>query len=395
LFSIFLLPYAFSYYITPGKAIIYFEPGEETTVSVRVVNDDGPTKNFELIPSARNKEISGNINNIVHIEEPKLLIEEGKSHTFLIDIKLPENLSYGTHELFVNVFGDNPGKGEMVSARKVLGFKIIIHSLYPGKYVDVVLLEPKSVNIGEVVVLKTSIGNLGTDDIDDVRAKVDIYNEEEYIESAYSLGSSLKSKERKEFVAHLATDSYEVGEYTARASAEYDGMTKNATLIHKFDVGDLRIDIINISSSKFENDKINKFDILVESVWNRPAETYAEIIVNDIDGNKKAEFKTQAVVVSGWGRTDIPAYFDVNNIENGNYTLNITLHYEKKTSGKVFPVEISEKGEAEIVDKMPFSPSTESLLIVGQGVIILVLIAVLLMVFLRRKRKKGISKEGK
>ena len=388
LISTILLPFVFSFSLTPGHRKIYFEPGLKTTVSFTVDNYDGSTKVFELVPSTKSSDVLEIIDQIVHIEEQNVIIEKGKKHSFSADIILPDNLSYGRHEIFINIFGNEPGGGGMIGVRTLLAFKVIVISRYPGIYVDGYLLGITAVNIGEVARLRTSVSNLGSEDIKSIRTKVDIYNGSKYIESVYSSETSLPSKTSNELVALLSTEDYPIGEYNAKAIIEYDGMVKNASRSRILRIGELFIDLVNISSRKFGNNKINKFDIIVESKWNRPADVYADVIVNDILGEEKAKFRTQSTTINGWEAGRVPAYFDVHNIENGKYKLKAVLNYEEKTTEKEFDIEIAESGEAEIVEEMPGMPKT-TLIIIIQGAVILLLIIVGLIFFFRKKSKSS------
>ena len=144
---------------------------------------------------------------------------------------------------------------------------------------------------------------------------------------------------------------------------EYDGETKEMGT-KKFNIGTLSIGVFNISSRKFENNKINKFDIDVESKWNKAADTYAEVSLTDLTGEDIAKFKTQTITVEGWRKSIVPAYFDVKNIESGSYMMNVIIHYEEKTSQRKFVVYVGEVGDAEIVDDMPSMPKTTIMIIV-------------------------------
>lgn len=386
--SIIWMPIVFSFSLSPGHTRFYFEPGLKTTVSFTVNNYDGPSKVFTLVPSSSTDELSQIINEVVYIEEPELVIGKGDGHVFSVDITLPDSLSYGKHEIIINIFGNDPTKEGMVSVQTLLGYKVLIFSVFPGKYAEGHLLPITPINRGQVAMIKTSVTSYGTENIDSIGSKIDIYGDEGYIESTYSSDTSLPARGGTELVALLATKDYAIGEYTVKAVIQYDGLIGNVSGTGRLRIGELFVDIIDISSKKFQNNQINKFNVIVESKWNRPTDVYAEIIVTDALGKERANFKTQTVSAEGWKATGIPAYFDVHDIENGRYKLKVTLNYESKTSEKEFDIEIADSGEAEIVKEMPGMPK-ETLIIIVQGVIILLLLVIGLIFLLKLRRLRS------
>jgi len=387
LLSVILFPLVCSYSLSPGATRLYFKPGLTTKIQFIVNNYDGPTKLFELVPSTKTSEISRIINDVIFIEEPSVTIEKGDKHEFSVDITLPSNLSYGTHEIFINIFGNNPNKANMIGVQTLLAYKVIIYSAYPGKYVNGELLRINPVDKGEVAQLKTKVISQGSESIENIKAIVNIFNASGLIESVNSSATSLSSDGSADLIGLLATEDYPIGEYTATAIIEYDGIRKNASGSRSLRIGELFIDIINISSRKFENNKINKFDVSVESRWNKLADVYADIVINDTFGNQNAKFKTQTISVEGGTKGSIPAYFDINNIANGNYSLGVILHYEDNSSEKYFNIEIADSGDAEIVKEIPSMPKT-TLIIIVQSVVIFLLIVIGLIFFFIRKHKR-------
>ena len=380
-----LLPLVSAFSLSPGTNRIYFEPGLQKTVSFKVVNTAKITKEFELIPSAKSDALSGILDQVVNIEEGKTKIKGGEEHKFYVDIVLPDTLEYGIHDIHINIFGEGPNKKKgMINVRTILAFKIRVYSLFPGKYVETKLLNPSAVNIGESIDFTTTARNIGTENIENIRSKIEIYKENNLVGSVYSDYVSVASKEIEELSASLfITEGYEIGEYSAKAFVEYDGKKEKVEPERRFNVGELSIDTINITSNNFAKDKINKFDIVVESKWNRPSDVYADVVLTDFMGNEKSKFKTQTVNVAGWKREVVPAYFDTKDIENDNYVLNVVLNYAEKTSKKVFAVRVTDKGDSETVEEMPGPKG--SLLLISLAVIIGLLVIMVLIMFFRGK----------
>ncbi len=386
-----ILPFVSSVALLTGKEIIYFEPGLEKTIPFTVNNNDKVDKIIELRATTNSDALKGILDEMISFRENDVIIKKGEKYEFIADLKLPESLPYGTHEIYIRISDTDPNKKQTgMIFRGIVSLRITMYSLYSGKYVVGNLMRIEDVNIGEVLKIGTEMRNAGTEDIENLRSRVDIYDGDILVGSAYSDYSYLAFKNIVQPIARLSItkEDYEIGQYTAKAYAEYDGETKDLDSQMNFNVGTLSISILNITSRKFENNKINKFDIEVESKWNKPADVYADIILTDLSGVEIIKFKTETVTVGGWGKGKIPVYFDAKGIENDNYMLKIILNYEEKTSLRTFIVHVTDTGDAEIVDEMPGMPKTTLLIVVLLSVIVLLLAVIAGALFFKRKKGK-------
>jgi len=384
---ILLLPCVLPFSLIGGIDRIYFEPGLQKTVSFSVANSPGNVKQFDLIATTKSEALKGVLEQVVNIKEPTIMVEGGEKHKFYVDLTMPDSLPYGIHEIKIIITQKDPNvkKKGTILVQSAYAFRIIIYSLYPGKYVQAGFSEPDAANIGENVDFVTKIRNIGTDDIENIRSKFEVYKEGNLVGSVYSDSYFIGSKEIEELTANLLiTEDYEIGEYSAKAYVEYDGKKEKVEPERRFNVGELSIDAVNITSNNFAKDKINKFDIVVESKWNRPSDVYADVVLNDFMGNEVAKFKTQTTSVDGWKRAVVPAYFDTKDIPNDNYVLNVVLNYAEKTSKKTFAVKVTDKGDSETVDEMPGPKG--SLLLISLAVIIGLLVIMVIIMFFRGRK---------
>ena len=159
------------------------------------------------------------------------------------------------------------------------------------------------------------------------------------------------------------------GIYRAVLEIDYDEKTQNAEA--EFGIGDLLIDIIDLTKTEFIKDRITALEVSTQSMWNyQILNVYAELEVN----GKKT--KSQSVNYAPWQEQTIPIYFDPTGLELGDYEAKITLFYEGRTSQKTFDIKI--------VRKPLFSLTGYSVYII---VALTIIVVVAILVFIVKKRK--------
>ena len=161
---------------------------------------------------------------------------------------------------------------------------------------------------------------MGKEDII-VDSYIDIYDSRENKIETLNLGPDLiESGKVKDYEVKLETINYKAGNYKAVAFVKYLDQTVKAEA--PFRLGELFVDVINYTKV-FERDKINKFEINVESFWNDPVENlYAKIIIL----NTKTEFLTPSIKLEPWTTSILTGFFDTTEIKENKFYGNITLH---------------------------------------------------------------------
>jgi len=80
---------------------------------------------------------------------------------------------------------------------------------------------------------------------------------------------------------------------------------------------------------------VAKFNILVESKWNKKIENvYAEMVIKDAAGNTVANVKSASVDIEPLQKETLLAYWDTEGVEKGVYDANLVLHYASRTTEK-------------------------------------------------------------
>ena len=317
--------------VTPGRTTVDFEPGLEKSVTFTILNNEH--KDFRAFVYAE-----GDLKDYVTTEENIIEFKEtDDSKPFTFTFKLPEKIEEpGDHwtKIVIMEMPSEAREGEHI----VIATTSVIHQLrvkipYPGKYAELDLVindaEP-----GEDVTFFIKIDNLGTEKIFKAFATIDILGPtNERIAVVESEEISVDPKTRGEIIVPWRAD-VNPGTYHAVVTVNYD--EKVGTVEKNFGVGKLRIDVIDVIVRSFVLGEIAKFEINVENKWNQKiTDVYAEMIINDLEGNRIASFKSASVDVDALRRSTLYAYWDTEGVEKGTYEGKLILHYADRTTEKM------------------------------------------------------------
>lgn len=224
---------------------------------------------------------------------------------------------------------------------------------YPDKYVDLELSAPNA-NQGEDVGINLKVSNLGGQ-IVYINSSIEIYRGDELISVFDGIFGWLNVSDSLNYNISLDTSNYSVGNYSAVALVNYDGEIKRAESY--FRLGTLLVRILNNSREFYEN-SVGRFEINVESLWNRDIdELYAEV---RIIGANAVGFDTPVVKLDAWQKENIFGFLDTAGFTSQDVLANITLYYDGASSSKIVPLKILEK-----FDYIFYSVIFASVIIVG------------------------------
>jgi len=359
----------------PNDNEIDFKPGLEKTF------------NFAITPSKMDVKlsVSGYLSEYVILSKT-FISSNSTDRIFKVIIKLPEKIDKpGHHKIWIaaeEVIDESKIGGNIGTSCNAMVY-ILIHVLNQGKYVEMSLSVP-NVNLNEPVNFAVNVKSFGEEDINSIKAAIDVYStDNEKLASVYTEEKSLKSNTEETLHAQLSTIGYNAGTYSAVAILNYDGKTKEDK--KSFRIGELNIKIINYTK-EFEKDKINRFDVEVESDWgNRIENVYGKININN------ESIQTPNINLAPWDKGVITAYWDTNNVETGFYDAEITIYYEGKTTVETGRVSVVEKKEALVEKPGVISLSTTTILIL----IIILLIIIDIIWITKKGRSKGKQRTGK
>lgn len=344
--------------VSPGTYTVNFVPNLKQHFAFDFLGDT----NMELEIYA-----SGDLSQYVKLSKKKIIGNGGVG----VDIELPASIDTpGTHEIYIGARqivkedGSSQGFGIIGNVKGVINVVVP----YPGQYV-LFDLSATNANAQEPVNLTATINNLGNEQVS-AGGEIKIYNSEKYV-STVDLGSfDLASPEKKVVLKVLDTTGYASGNYLAVGNLRY-GDNKFVEANSTFRLGELALSIANYTKI-LERNKINRFEIQVQSDWNNPINgVYANVTIQGYP----ISFLTPTANVDRFGTTVLTGFFDTTNIMNDTFQAIVKLHYEGKS-------------REEIVT-LSFKKQTDYLMIgLIAGVVLLVILVLIVTFLLRRADKK-------
>ena len=300
--------------ISPSSFELDYKPNLEKTFAFSAFTDGDTSLKLSVI---------GDLANYTTLSR-KSLIGTGNFEVYL---NLPENIEVpGTHTLSVSVresVGEAEGFQIVGDVRAVIKIKVP----YPGQYADIEF-QATNAKAGEPVSLNLKITSLGNETIN-TNTYINVYNLDNEIVKRIDMGSrSIESTNYAELSTKLETKDLPPGNYKAIAFVEYGG--KVAEREAEFRLGELKVLVSNYTAV-FERNKINRFEIEVESFWNDPIDNvFAEVSIPDHD----IQFLTPSIGLGGFEKKMLTGFFDSSSIEEDNFKAKIVIHYAGKTTEK-------------------------------------------------------------
>ena len=320
--------------ITPGRQTIDFEPGLEKTLSFSIINNDHRAFNAYIYTE-------GDLKDYVNFDKEIIEFNESdNSRSVEYRVKLPERLDPpGDHWAKIVVMELPKGMEAPEGVTQIVATVAVMHQLrvkvpYPGKFMQLEMSVQEAAP-NESVKFFVKMYNLGTEDIARAQATIEILGPtNEVIASIDTEPKAVKSMSKDELNAVWRANA-NPGKYHAVATVRYDGESGMAE--QNFYIGNMLVDVLDVSVKDFRLGGIAKFDILAESRWNQPInDVYAQLIVRDENDNKVADFKSASLDMQPFERAHLYAYWDTEGINEGSYVTQLSLFYgDRKTEREI------------------------------------------------------------
>lgn len=370
--------------VTPARTTINFEPNLQQEITIRAINNEH--KDFKAVVFTRgnlsietlNKEISFTKN------------EEYKEIKY--KVTLPTKLEPGvtTGDVVIREVKPLQQEGEItIGALVSVVSQLYVVVPYPGKYARAELIISEAQKDEQVSFL-IPVYNLGSKKIDKTSAIIDIYDlDNKKIASVPTDEKSIDSFSKRELVASWAAN-VDDGTYNVIATVNYDN--SKIELNGKFVVGNFLIKPIDISVNNFRLGQVAKFNILVENIGNYVIkDAYSEITLNK-QAQPIADVKSSPTEIPAKAQKELIAYWDTENIEQGEYQGKLTLGYADKKAERQIRTEVGSdyiKTEIIGVTGLVIAPPKISNKQISMAVIIMILILLNIIWFVLYTKKKN------
>lgn len=356
--------------ISPPIIDITFEPNYNHTYSFYVRNTENYPLPVLITPEGPQAQyIKPSITDVI-ILQPKEL------KTFSVNIELPEEIDTpGLHITYIRAEqyrSPDDAKSGTVSAYAAVSALVYVRVPYPGKYVESTL-NIENVKIGEPVNFKMLFTSRGEED-SLVSGNLKVYDPDGNDIATFYFGDMfVESKGSASHTITWDTMGLPPGKYKAEATIDYGG-TKPYTISKEFKIGDILMQIENVSYNVIHPNEIAKIKVTLDSYWNEDIDgVFMEMAV--FDGNQEIfRSKSESFLMKSWDSKNVLLYWDVGDIEPGEYRLEFTANYRDKVSERVEYVEVKSAFDMNLI-------------------IILIVISVAVAIFfaiivLRRKKKR-------
>ncbi|MFH0875608.1 MAG: hypothetical protein V1859_06735 [archaeon] len=374
--------------IVPSSKEIIFEPSKTENIQLKLINSESePIKVFIYA--------EGELANFIKISQTFVEIKGNDATIISYTLSMPQSFErQGTHEGKIIARQTADSQSE-ISAEIGVTSNIIIKVPYSGKYVEAKLFVP-NFEQGESSNFAIEATSLGEEKIIDATGYIDIYGPlNDKIITLKSETYSIEPKQKK--IISINWDPKLLpGKYVAKATVVYD--SKNAFDEKSFSIGKSTVEIDSISVNNFKLGAIAQFDILASSYWNEEINNiYADAKITDKANNVFALSKTVNYDIAPYGKQELKVYWDTSKVTQGDYKLDVTLHYLDKETKKSFDISVGLdkillQGAGNVIESVESNkeesmPKTITILVIL--VAILVATNIVIVVFKLKKEKNS------
>ena len=358
--------------ISPASTVVNFEPGLSREVMLRILNSQN--NDMDAVISAE-----GELSEYVIFDTNAVSFTSDESvKPFTFRFALPQKIETpGDNDVNIVITEVPKSTGEgatMIEARISVVSKLRIKVPYPGTYAEGELYVSAS---DEDVTITIPVTNFGTDDLF-VRANIKIFDDGKELEEIDTESIEVGIGDIGKIISHWNAPSK--GSYNALVEVDYG---KVITLEKDFFVGEVFMNVDDVSLGEFELGDVVDVDIVLESEWNYVVEdVYADVVVKDKDGNKVNEFKTTSEDISDLSKGTLKGYWDTTGISSDVYEFVIKLNYAGKTSEEIVMVDIEQE-----LRSMPLEFLRLNISVVLIAISLIILLIVGLLLFIRKNQK--------
>lgn len=354
--------------VSPAFKTIYFIPNTTINLDFEIINSEGNSFEAAL-------EGYGDIQEQIFFENQKIQISaDDYNIPFRLMLKLPYEMQPGilTGGIKITPLLE-PDAGQALAAYVAPQIPIKIKVPYPHKYADISALF-LSVDEGTPLPIYVEFDNMGSADIDNAGAVIEIYDPRGLLLSNISAPNVSVTKKSLGKTQAQPAPLLQKGLYTAIVKAYYDGNEK--IIAPNFTVGEPLIRVQELMAKNLIKNEINRVSFRVRSEWN------AELSVSgflELDG-KKQEFPN--FNIDKEQEKEIIGFFDTTGFADGDYVIKISLAYASQIRTESFPVSIGER-----VSK-PVAFLTLPVIIM-LSILILIIIGIIIVLLINKKKKEN------
>ena len=354
--------------LSPAKKVINFAPNKEETINFNLINNEN--KDLKVFV-----EVIGELAEYIKIPNNIVTINKNeKSRGLDLEIILPENFERpGLIESIIRVrqISDAEQGLTQISTMPSLKAKLQLRVPYPSKYIESRLVVDKDDKDEKRVRFVMPIFNYGAEDVESAKAFLKIYDaQNNFIEGLETESISINNGSQAKLSAGWQAETK--GAYYATANIDYDG--KILELKEDFIVGVPFVNATKILVNNFRLGDIAKFDIYLKNDWNDMIGVYADALIFK-DDKTYLSSRIEPIDLLAGKDGIINLYWETENIDQGEYNLNLTIKYDLGKSNHMVKLIVNE-------DSIITSLTPEKVVVVGKDMILFLTIVVVILVII-------------
>ncbi len=311
--------------ITPAGKLVEYRPGEKIEISLTIINNDQRSMTVSIYPEEKYSGLIIIKNNILEFKP------EDKEKKIEAEIIIPKDLKPGLNTMNIIAL-EIPGfsksdTGSKISATGSVNSQVRINVPYPGLYAEAKMqvddqMEPT---------ITVSAYNAGSQDIKEAYAEIDILGPtNELLGTINTQKESIPAKKEKKIKAKWM-GKHNPGKYFARGVVYYDG--KRIKVEKVFEIGNKKIDIININVENFILGNIVRLVATAKNNWNTDLkDVIADFEIINEKGEIVNRFSSISTDIQAYATGMIEAFWDTKNLNIGDYELQATIKNEGEES---------------------------------------------------------------
>ena len=357
--------------LSPAKKVINFAPNKEETINFNLINNEN--KDFKVFV-----EVIGELAEYIKIPNNIVTINKNeKSRGLDLKIILPENFERpGLIESIIRVrqISDAEQGLTQISTMPSLKAKLQLRVPYPSKYIESRLVVDKDDKDEKRVRFVMPIFNYGAEDVESAKAFLKIYDaQNNFIEGLETESISINNGSQAKLSAGWQAETK--GAYYATADIDYDG--EILELKEDFIVGVPFVNATKILVNNFRLGDIAKFDIYLKNDWNDMIGVYADALIFK-DDKTYLSSRIEPIDLLAGKDGIINLYWETENIDQGEYNLNLTIKYDLGESNHMVKLIVNEDSIITSLTLEKVVVGKDRILFLTIVVVILVIISLLL-----------------
>jgi hypothetical protein len=380
--------------ITPGRAVLNFEPNGEKTGIVSVINSEEKEASVSVA-------VGGELKEFISVSESSFKLNPGGEKKITYNLKMPYKLAPGVHSakiVAVQTADMSGGGSTFVGSAAGVVSEVSVFVPYPNKYIESSLNidGPDSNNNIAFVIPVVNRGSVG---VEKASAEITITDSAgRRISIVKTNELSVPALERKELFGQLNSANMPFGNYSAIAVVSYDENV--LTLQKSFSIGEPIVEVESIKVGDFKLGEIAKFDLAVKNNWNEPINGFylQMIISNPNGGGIEGNFRSINYDLPPVSRTIVNAFWDTAGIAKGIYEASLVMNYGSKSLEKKYKLDVKDDSiDVAAIGYVITAKSKEggvsnSVIIVLVTIIAVLVIANILWFLVLRKKMKSRAK---